>query len=409
MNDTANLKMTKALHLAMGSIGSYKLRSALTTLGIIIGIAAVVANISLGASFNQYFKDELNTQGSNFIIIYSQDINLLYDNQLELIKNTPGVEGVSAIRQQLGAVTYVSKTKQLDIQGVSADYQQISNIQMEKGAFISDQDRYTAVLGSEVAYEKFDENLSLRNPIDIEFVRRDGTTITHSFKIVGIIDSPETTFIQSGAESNERIFIPIQTMNEMLDIDDYGGFSITVKDAESVRPLSEEIDRKLARSLGIPERELDNEDVKPYMIFNQADILDNLDDLSNNLSTLFLAVALISLLVGSIGITNIMLVTVTERTKEIGLLKSLGYTRSNILTLFIIESIILGLIGGILGTLLGVIGSYATESFVGLPYVFPAYLLVVGIGISVIVGLFAGVYPANKASRLNPVEALRKQ
>ncbi len=408
MNDKASLKMTKALHLAMGSIGSYKLRSALTTLGIIIGIAAVVANISLGASFNQYFKDELNTQGSNFIIIYSQDINLLYDNQLEVIKNTPGVVGVSAIRQQLGAVTYVTKTKQLDIQGVSADYKEISNIQMGKGTFISDQDRYTAVLGSDVAYEKFDENLSLRNPVNIEFIRRDGTAVTHSFKIVGIIDSPETTFIQSGAESNERIFIPIETMNEMLDIDDYGGFSITVKDAESVRPLSDEIDRKLARSLGIPERELDNEDVKPYMIFNQADILDNLEDLSTNLSTLFLAVALISLLVGSIGITNIMLVTVTERTKEIGLLKSLGYTRSNILTLFIIESIILGLIGGILGTLLGVIGSYATENFVGLPYVFPPYLFVVGIGISVVVGLSAGVYPANKASKLNPVEALRK-
>ncbi|WP_445475563.1 ABC transporter permease [Methanococcoides methylutens] len=402
------LKFSQALHLSIGSISSYKLRSALTTLGIIIGIAAVVANVSLGASFNQFFVDELGSQGSNFIVIYSEDINLFYDNQLDVIKNTPKVEGVSPIRQQLAGVTYISTLRQIDIQGTSADYEKIGNIQMEVGNFFSDQDKYAAVLGSDVAYEKFDQKVSYRNSIDIEFIRRDGTPVSRSFKVIGIIDSPDTTFIQSGAESDVRIFIPIDTMNEMLGIEDYGGFSITVEDAESVRPVSDEIDRKIARSLGVSERELDNEDVKPYSIFNQADILDQLDELSAGLTSLFISVALISLVVGSIGIMNIMLVTVTERTKEIGLLKSLGYTRSNILYLFITESIILGLIGGILGTILGFVGSYAAVSFLGLPYIFPTYLLVLGVGIAVVVGLIAGVYPANKASKLDPVESLRK-
>ncbi|WP_135611838.1 ABC transporter permease [Methanococcoides sp. AM1] len=402
------LNFSQALHLSIGSISSYKLRSALTTLGIIIGIAAVVANVSLGASFNQFFVDELGSQGSNFIVIYSEDINLFYDNQLDVIKNTPKVEGVSPIRQQLAGVTYISTLRQVDIQGTSADYEKIGNIQLEVGNFFSEQDKYAAVLGSDVAYEKFDQKVSYRNSIDIEFIRRDGTPVSRSFKVIGIIDSPDSTFIQSGAESDVRIFIPIDTMNEMLGIEDYGGFSITVEDAESVRPVSDEIDKKIARSLGVSERELDNEDVKPYSIFNQADILDQLDELSAGLTSLFISVALISLIVGSIGIMNIMLVTVTERTKEIGLLKSLGYTRSNILYLFITESIILGLIGGILGTVLGFVGSYAAVSFLNLPYVFPTYLLVLGVGIAVVVGLIAGVYPANKASKLDPVESLRK-
>lgn len=402
------LKFSQALHLSIGSISSYKLRSALTTLGIIIGIAAVVANVSLGASFNQFFVEELGSQGSNFIVIYSEDINLFDNNQLDVIRNTPKVEGVSPIRQQLAGVTYISTIRQVDIQGTSADYKKIGNIQMEVGNFFSDQDKYAAVLGSDVAYEKFDQKVSYRNSIDIEFIRRDGTPVSRSFRIIGIIDSPDTTFIQSGAESDVRIFIPIDTMNEMLGIEDYGGFSITVEDAESVRPVSEEIDRKIARSLGVSERELDNEDVKPYSIFNQADILDQLDELSAGLTSLFISVALISLIVGSIGIMNIMLVTVTERTKEIGLLKSLGYTRSNILYLFITESIILGLMGGILGTILGFVGSYAAVSYLGLPYIFPSYLLVLGVAIAVVVGLIAGVYPANKASKLDPVESLRK-
>ncbi|MBP2030859.1 putative ABC transport system permease protein [Methanohalophilus levihalophilus] len=400
------LKLGHAFRLSFGSIGSAKLRSSLTTLGIIIGIAAVVANVSLGASFSQYFEDELGTVGSDFIIIFSQDINLFFDNQLQVVDGVAGVEGVSPFRQQLAGVTYQSTLRQVTIQGVSEDYESIASVRMEEGEFLSDKDKYVAILGSDVAHEKFDQDLPFRNSIDIELVRRDGTTVSHSFKIVGIIDSPDSFFFDTGA--SEQIFIPIDTMNEMLDVEDYGGFWISARDSGSVRDVSDEIDSRLARSLGVSERELENEDVKPYTIINQADVLDDLDELSASLSSLFISVALISLLVGSIGITNIMLVSVTERTKEIGLLKSVGYTRSNILILFIIESIVLGLIGGVLGTLLGLGGFYLAATIVGLPAVFLPYLFVVGIGIAVFVGLVAGVYPANKASKLDPVESLRK-
>ncbi len=134
------VNIQEALDLGMGSITHAKLRSALTTLGIIIGVAAVVANVSLGASFNQFFTDELGTQGSNFIVIYSQDVNILHENELNIVRNTPGVEGVSPSNGQMAAVTYLSSKRQIDVQGVSQDAEDILNIQLEEGNFLTDKD-----------------------------------------------------------------------------------------------------------------------------------------------------------------------------------------------------------------------------------------------------------------------------
>lgn len=401
------VSLSQAFKISLGSIRGSKMRSSLTTLGIIIGVAAVVANVSLGASFNQHFTDELGTLGSNFIIIFSQDINVLTQNQLEVIKNTPGVEGVSPINDQLAEVIYISASRQIELQGVTEDYEQVANIIMAEGNFLTDKDRFVAVIGHDVAFEKFDQNVSNKNSIDVTLKRRDGGVVTHKFKIKGIMQSRETTFVQGGPDLDQRILIPIETMNEILGVNDFGGFIANTGSAESVREVSEEIDKRLARNLGVPERDLENEDAKPYEVFNQADILELLDQLADALSTLLTSVALISLVVGSIGIMNIMLVTVTERTREIGLMKAVGYTYFDILSLFIVESVVLGLLGGVLGTGLGLVGSYLVEKFLVLPHVFPVSFIFLGFGVSVIVGLIAGVYPANKAARMDPVEALR--
>ena len=398
-----------AFVLAFGSISSAKLRSTLTALGIIIGVAAVVANVSLGASFNQYFTDELGSLGSNFIIIYSQDVNIFYDNELELIRNTPGIEGASAFNQQTAAVNYISATRQIDVQGVSEDAQYISNLLVEEGSFLTDKDKYVAVIGKEVALEKFDKNISVKNYIDITVKRDDGTSVTRKFRVKGILASEDNTFVTGGPDRDVTIYIPIATINEMLNVTDYVGFSATTGSAESVRDVSDEVDKRLARSLGVPTRDLDNDDAKPYRIFNQAEILEQLDMLASTLTILITLIAVVALIVGSIGIMNIMLVTVTERTREIGLLKSLGYTKSAIITLFLMESIIVGVIGGILGTLLGLAGSYIVQVSLNIPTVFPFYLIFLGFFISVFVGMVAGVYPASKAANLNPVEALRHE
>ncbi|AEH60740.1 protein of unknown function DUF214 [Methanosalsum zhilinae DSM 4017] len=400
--------LKQLLVLSFGSISSAKLRSALTTLGIIIGVAAVVANVSLGASFNQYFTDELGEIGDNFIVIFSEDINVFDDNQLEIIRRTPGVDGVSPIKQRVAEVTFMSVSRQINIQGTTQDYADVASLSLESGNFFTDKSKYVAVIGDSVANERFDRSIHTRNSIEISFRRTDGTVKTQKFKVIGVIESPDSEFIQSGAEPDNRIFIPISVMNELLDETDYGGFSARTATAEEVRPVSEQIDRNLARSLGVSTRDIDNDDAKPYSIFNQADIIDQLNELSGALTVLITSVALIALLVGSIGIMNIMLVTVTERTKEIGLMKSLGFTYADILGLFIIESIIIGLIGGILGTLLGLVGSFAVEIYLDLPHVFPLYLILTGFLISVIIGLISGIYPANKAAKMNPVDALRQ-
>lgn len=403
------LTIVRAVKISLGSIGSSKLRSALTTLGIIIGVAAVIANVSLGASFNQYFNDEIGAVGSNFIVIYSQNINVFFDKELEIIKNTPGVEGVSPINQQMAKVTFMSTSRQIDIQGVSEDYDEVANLNMDSGTFLTDKDRYVAVIGSDVAYEKFDKKISIKNPIDITFRLEDGRVVTKTFIVKGVIQDPNTTFTQTGVEPEIRIFIPIETMNDILDKDDYGGFFIKAQSLDIVRQTADELDRRLARSLGVPSRDIDNDDAKPYIIFDQIEILEQTDQLSTALTALLTSVAMISLIVGSIGIMNIMLVTVAERTSEIGLLKSLGYSERDILLLFLIESIIVGLIGGIFGTFLGIVIALIANDFLGVPDIFPSGLIFLGFFVSVIVGLVAGVYPARKAAHLNPVEALRKE
>ena len=403
------VNILQSVHLATGSIKSAKMRSTLTTLGIVIGVAAVIANVSLGASFGQYFTDEIGGIGSNFIVISSQGSNIFYDNELKLVKNIPGVDGVSPVKQWMSEVTYMSTSRHMPIQGVSVDYHEVANLEMEEGNFLNEKDMFVAVIGHDVAYEKFDRKIFPQNSIDITFKRSDGSSVTQRFKIKGIIKNKKSEFVQSGIEPDERIFIPISTLNQILGEDDYGGLFVMASSLDELKDVADEIDKRLARSLGVASRDLDNDDAKPYVMFDQVEILEQTDQMTAVLTGLLTSVAVIALIVGSIGIMNIMLVTVTERTGEIGIMKSLGFTNFDVLSLFIVESIVLSVLGGLLGIVLGVLGAYGAQSLMNLPLVFPIGLIAIGFSVSVIVGLVAGVYPANKAAKMNPVDALRQE
>lgn len=404
------LKVRQAIEISLGSISSSKLRSGLTTLGIVIGIAAVVANISLGESFSILFEEEINAQGSNFIIVYSQEPNIFYANELEIIEQTPGISGVSPVKQQQGEVTYFSETKNIEIAGITSDYQNTANISMEEGSFISDQDTFAAAIGSEVADEKFDRNISTRSTIDITFRLQGNRTVTRGFKVKGIIESPGVTVVGGGSiDRDVSIFVPVATINQMLEEDDYEYFFAMADSIDDIEQISDEVDERLARNFGVSSRDLDDEDAKPYRIFDQADILEQTNRLANTLRNFLVAVALISLLVGSIGIMNIMLVTVTERTREIGIMKAVGFSSTDVLILFIVESIILSLFGGLLGLIVGVGGAYMVTNLLEMPFRYPHYVFEIGILVAVIVGVAAGVYPANKAAKLAPVDALRHE
>ncbi|AKB85176.1 ABC transporter permease [Methanococcoides methylutens] len=401
------VNLSQATRIALGSIRSAKVRSALTTLGIVIGVAAVIVNISLGVGFSQSFEENLGAAGSNFVVVFTQKNNVFHDNQLEVVRNTAGVEAVSPVNTQIGTITYQSSSRSAAINGVSSEYEEVGNILMEKGQFLTDQDQYVAVIGSDIAYDKFERNLSVKNSLNISINNIDGTVSTRKFTVKGIIQDPDATYVAPEVDPSFRIFIPHDVMQEMQGVSDIGGFFIKAESLEILEATTDEIDENLARSVGVPSRDIDNEDAKPYVIFSQQDILEQLNQISAALTSILTAIALIALLVGSIGITNIMLVTVTERTKEIGILKSLGYTYRDILTLFIVEAAIIGFLGGVFGVILGVVGSYFVNQYLDVPFVFPVSLVFLGFGIALFVGIASGIYPANKAARMDPAESLR--
>ncbi|MDD3873317.1 MAG: ABC transporter permease, partial [Methanosarcina sp.] len=363
--------------IALGSITSAKLRSTLTVLGIVIGVAAVIANVSLGASFNQHFTNEVTNLGSNFIFFQGMQPKLFYDNELKTVESTPGISGVSPLKSQAAEVTYMSETKNIIVTGVGQSYDKVANTKLQKGTFINDNDGYVAIIGHKVANEKFDRSISVRNSINIAFRVGENEKVTKTFKVKAIIQNPENTVVQA-YDDNEAILIPIGVMNEILGENDYGGIFAMAEDPATIQEISDEADKRLARKFGISDRELADKESRPYFLINQAEVLKQTDMMAAALSSFLTAVALISLLVGSIGIMNIMLVSVTERTREIGVLKSLGFTASDILFLFMVESIMLGVFGGILGSTVGIAGAYGVETLLKLPVVFPFSLIVAG-------------------------------
>lgn len=199
----------------------------------------------------------------------------------------------------------------------------MANSKLQKGTLINDNDGYVAVIGYKVANEKFDRNISVRNSINITFKVGENEKVTKTFKVKAIIKNPENTVVQA-YDDNVAVLIPIDVMNEVLGEKDYGEVFAMAEDSTKIQETSDEVDKRLARNFGISERDFEDKDSRPYMLINQAQILKQTGMMAAALSSFLTKVALISLLVGLIGIMNIMLVSVTERTREIGVLKSLG-------------------------------------------------------------------------------------
>ena len=280
---------------------------------------------------------------------------------------------------------------------------------MGNGSFISDQDAFSAVIGSKVADEKFKRKISARSSINITLRLEGNRTVTRTFKVKGII-KPLKPYIRRRRNRQRHQYL-YSGCNHQPDAekDDFSAFVAMSDSIEDVENVSDEVDKRLARNFGVSSRDLNDEDSKPYRIFNQADVLEQLNQLANALGSFLVAVALISLLVGSIGIMNIMLVTVTERTREIGIMKALGFSSMDVLLLFLVESIIISLFGGLLGIGLGIGGAYIVTNVLKLPFFYSPYIFEAGLMVAIVVGVVAGVYPASKAAKLTPVDALRYQ
>ncbi|MFQ6119141.1 MAG: ABC transporter permease [Methanosarcinales archaeon] len=269
------MDLLETLRMSFESIKSAKLRSSLTTLGVVIGVAAVIANVSIGAGFSAFFTDQILSIGSNFIFVTEKMPNVLRDHELEIIENTPGVIGASPISGANAKVKYMFDTKTIDVWGLSKEYEKVGNIKMAEGSFLSDNDKYAAVIGYDVANTKFNRNISLRNPIEITFTLRDGTKVTKRFKVKGIIENQEFKLGGPGnsPSPNDRIFIPIDTLLDILGDKDYNTIFASAESMNNIKEVSEEIDKRLARNIGIPKKDLKDKDAKPYSIHTQEEFL----------------------------------------------------------------------------------------------------------------------------------------
>lgn len=393
--------------MAVASLRSSKLRSGLTALGIIIGIAAVIATFTLGSSFTGYFTEQLDTQGSNYILVAASKPNIFYETQLDIVRNTPGVTGVATEMSQTGVVTFANEEKNLTILGTSEDMIEILSLPMYEGQMFTDKDSYVAVVGKNISREEFRKEIGLRSTVEITLYNSYTKTYsTETFRIIGILGSDEPNLV-TGSSENTLVGIPTPIMQQMTGETSYQEIYAMSDSREDINETTDEIKRRLGRSLGISERDLEDDEKIPFMTLNQAEILDQVSSLTKTLQMFLLAIGGISLVVGAVGIMNIMIVTVTERTREIGTLKALGYSSKDVLMLFVVESIIISSVGGVIGTAIGLGIAYIGADLLGLTMAVPVSGVLVGVGLSIAVGVLAGAQPSYRAAKMNPVEALR--
>jgi putative ABC transport system permease protein len=392
----------ESLHMAIRSIRERKLRSALTVLGIVIGISAIVSLVSIGEGTNKYIEEQFEQFGANKIIVsqtsfagFSQPSSFepLSEDDLDIVKRVRGVDAAIPILFKTMLVEYKDDSRSTSVMGINSKesvefFSDIQSLDLKSGRFIKSGDRYSAVIGSMVAEEIFEEEVRIRD----ELVIKD-----QSFEVVGILKEI------GNSEDDTSIMIPLESMRDLLgDEDEITYILASVGDTSQVDAIAELIQDKMDREHG--------EDV--ILVLSTTKLAEQITTITNMLSTVLGGIAGIALIVAGIGIVNTMYMSILERTKEIGIIKAIGASSLNIMEIFLIEAAIIGLIGGIIGTMFGYLMSEVLEVALG-SYGMPLktevtpQLAAFGIGFSILVGAVSGFLPARKAAKLDPIEALR--
>lgn len=398
------ISLSHCVSMAVASLKSSKLRSGLTALGIIIGIAAVITTFTLGDSVTNYVNSEMD-QGPPYIEIYSNRERIFYQQQAELVQNTAGVRDVAIEWGAYGTIRAGNEEKNHTVIGTNESLADILEISLMDGRFLSDKDSNVAVVGKSVAIDNFRNDIGVRSTIDISVYNYETEEyVTESFQVIGIAGS-DTEFGYTYGQTT--VFIPIKKMQEMTGRDDFNVMTAVVDSPEIINATEDEITRRLARNLGVSERNLEEDSKVPFTTFNKVEMLEQMRSLTRTLQYFLVGIGGISLVVGAVGIMNIMIVTVTERTKEIGTLKALGYSAKDVLMMFVVESIIISILGGLVGTVAGLLLAYLLTLLLGMPMGLPVSSILAGVGLSILVGVLAGAQPSYRAAKMNPVDALR--
>ncbi len=393
--------------MAIRSLKANKLRTFLSMLGIIIGVGAVIAIVSIGTGSQEQITAKISDLGSNLITIRqgisrgiggkvsSTATNIFTLEMADYInESSPAVKRVIANAEGSGLFIKGDNNIKATLVGTENDYQEINKHYAKYGKFIDNADVNNSsdviVLGSELASELFSD----RNPLG-KTIKFNSQKCTFVFTVIGVMEEKSTGGM---GDVNSEAYIPITTyLNKIANSSYVSGFTAQANSSDVAGDAVEQIEYFLTKYLG---------DEDEFSLMSQDQILETITSVTDSMSLMLGGIAAISLIVGGIGIMNIMLVSVTERTKEVGIRKALGAKKKDILMQFLVESLNLSGIGGLLGIGIGYLGAYIISKIGGWPFIVSSSSVVIAFGFSLLIGLFFGIYPAMKAANLEPVDAL---
>ncbi len=405
------MNLAESIQMGVKTLLSHRLRSSLTMLGMIIGNASVIAMVGLGQAAKDLAQEEFEQLGPNvlFIVPGNRDTQnttfdvpktLVWADAKAIAEQVPTVKSVAPQLQNQQVLTYRNKNLQTLVVGTTPAFPEVRSFDVDKGRFITDFDirrsDRVVVLGVDISDRLFGNVDPVGKRMRIKGV---------SFQVVGVME-PKGSFL--GTNQDDRVFVPLTTMESQITgkTSPYGlrlsWISVSAKDRESI-PAAK---FQMTNLLRLRHQIFDQND---FTIDTQRDILQIVGNITNALTLVLAAIASISLLVGGIGIMNIMLVSVSERTSEIGLRKAIGASQRDLLLQFTIEAVILSITGGFIGTLLGVAGIFTISVATPLTASISPVAIVIATSVSGGVGLFFGVFPARQAAKLDPIVALRRE
>ncbi|WP_026562465.1 ABC transporter permease [Bacillus sp. J37] len=389
------MNLLESIKMALKSIKGNKLRAFLTMLGIIIGVASVITLVGVGQGSSNSVTEEIGSLGTNLLTLSVTDTESvqLKEDQLDQFNELNGISEVAPIVS--GRVTAKSgeNSTQVSITGTTSSYLTVRDLSLSQGRFLSDMEnelrQKVVVLGSDTASTLFPR----KNPIG-ESVQINGV----SFKVIGVLESVGSSL---GTSGDSVIIAPLSITQRLTKSTTIGTIYLKAQDEQMV-------DRAKFQVQGVMTTLFPNLS-DYYSVSSQEDLMETMSSVSDTMTIMLGGIASISLLVGGIGVMNIMLVSVSERTKEIGIRKAIGANRKSILLQFLIEAVVLSVIGGLIGVALGLGISRLIEVFSSLAITYSPTVTLAAFLFSFAIGIIFGVFPANKASKLNPIQALRQE
>ncbi|HEX3037376.1 MAG TPA: ABC transporter permease [Oscillospiraceae bacterium] len=392
------MKFTQAIKMALKSILSNKMRSFLTMLGIIIGISSVIVLIAIGNGSRQSITNAIQSMGTNLLTVSltGNKATSLTDKDLTALKSYSSIKDVAP--QITGSVTAKAGTNSstTSVEASVPEYEDVRDVHAALGRFITQDDidnRYQVVdVGIEVLQNIYpDMKSSQYDSLVGQNISLNGT----DFKIIGILESKGTS--SSGSNDN-RVIMPLSTAERFLKNKNVKTYYIGAKTQDDVNQATNDLNMFFLQKY--------NDDSSQFRVLSQSQLLQTSSQTANTLAMMLGGIASISLLVGGIGIMNIMLVSVVERTREIGIRKAIGAKRRDIMVQFLIEAIFISLVGGITGVLLGCGLDLILPGIINMPVVTSPSVVLLAFLFSAVVGIVFGIYPASKASKLKPIDAL---